>query len=235
MKVGTDGVLLGAWVNVENAARILDVGTGTGLIALMLAQRHQTATIDAIEIEENACRQARENVANSKWHRRITIFHTSLQHFNVSRHCGWSPSEVEVLDPHPPIYDLIVSNPPYFSQSLQNSDSAKTTARHNDTLLPAELAQHAKRLLQENGRIAAIYPIHEAPVFLSAAQEIGFSPRRITHVIPSTGKKAKRMLVELQLPPCHAIENELCIEKELRHTYTQEYIDLTKDFYLKFV
>ncbi|MCL2329415.1 MAG: methyltransferase [Bacteroidetes bacterium] len=217
MKVGTDGVLLGAWAHIENANRILDVGTGTGLIALMLAQRQPTATIDAIEIEENACQQACENVANSKWHNRISIFHTSLQNFELFGK-----------------YDLIVSNPPFFSQSLQNPDSAKTTARHNDTLLPMELAQHAKRLLQENGRIAVIYPVHEAHVFLNAAQETGFFPRRITHVIPSIGKKAKRMLVELQLTPCDLIETELCIEKELRHTYTQEYIDLTRDFYLKF-
>lgn len=217
MKVGTDGVLLGAWVDVENTNRILDIGTGTGVIALMLAQRRQNATINAIEIEENAYLQACENSAKSKWSNRITMFHTSLQNFE--------PVEK---------YDLIVSNPPFFSQSLHNPDSAKTTARHNDTLLPAEMVQHAQRLLQENGRMAVIYPIREAHMFLNAAQETGFYPQRITHVIPSTGKKAKRMLVELSTTSCSLIETELCIEKETRHTYTQEYIDLTKDFYLRF-
>lgn len=217
MKVGTDGVLLGAWVNVENSTRILDVGTGSGLLALMLAQRRQKATIDAIEIEENACRQACENAEDSAWRNRITVFHTSLQNFK--------PLEK---------YDLIVSNPPFFSQSLQNPDLLRKTARHNDSLLPEELAQHAKRLLKENGRLAVIYPLHEAQLFCKAAQEIGFYIQRITHVIPSVGKNAKRLLVELQLSPCELLENKLCIEKEMRHTYTDEYISLTKDFYLNF-
>jgi tRNA1Val (adenine37-N6)-methyltransferase len=217
MKVGTDGVLLGAWADAAHAARILDIGTGTGLLALMLAQRQPTATIDAIEIEENACRQAAENVVASRWHTNISVFHTSLQAFEPSG-----------------TYDLIVSNPLYFSQSLKNPDVSKQTARHNDTLLPEELTQHAKRLLHANGRIAVIYPLQEARVFLSAAQKIGFYCRRITRVIPAIGGTAKRMLVELSTAPCLLTENELCIETTQRHVYTNEYISLTKDFYLKF-
>ncbi len=215
MKVGTDGVLLGAWANVENTAQILDIGTGTGLIALMLAQRKQNAIIDALEIEENAYQQACENVVQSKWNNRISIFHTSLQEFESSKK-----------------YDLIVSNPPFFSQSLKNRDNAKTAARHNDSLSPLELAQHSKRLLTPNGRIAVIYPMNEAQLFLKIAQKMGLYPRRITQVIPAISKQSKRTLVEIQQMPCDTIETELCIEKEQRHTYTDEYIDLTKDFYL---
>lgn len=217
MKVGTDGVLLGAWANVEQSARILDVGTGSGLLALMLAQRQHRAAIDAIEIEENAYRQACENVLKSPWSNRIRVFHTSLQEF--------APAEQ---------YDLIVSNPPFFSQSLHNPNVQKRTARHNDSLLPAELIHHARRLLASNGKLAVIYPLHEAQLFCKVAQESGLHLRRITHVIPSVGKKPKRSLVELQSVPCGVEERELCIEKETRHSYTEEYMSLTQDFYLNF-
>jgi tRNA1Val (adenine37-N6)-methyltransferase len=216
MKVGTDGVLLGAWARVASARRILDVGTGTGLIALMAAQRTTLATIDAIEIEKNAYAQACENVRSSAWNNRISVIHTSLQTFEPQH-----------------TYNVILSNPPFFSQSLRNPDSAKSTARHNHNLPPAELLRYAHKLLQPDGRIAVIYPVREAEQFLHEAHKIGLFPRRITRVIPAPGKEVKRLLVEISRQSTTCKETELCIETNKRHVYSAEYCALTKDFYLK--
>lgn len=217
MKVGTDGVLLGAWADVEQASHILDIGTGSGLLALMLAQRQPNASIEAIEIEQNAYEQACENALQCAWSNRITVRHTSLQDFSTQKK-----------------FNVIVSNPPFFSKSLHNPNLQRRTARHNDTLLPEELAQHSLRLLASNGKLAVIYPLPEAELFCQAAHKIGFYTCRKTFIIPSVGKTAKRVLVELQLTPCSTIENELCIEEHARHTYSNEYKNLTKDFYLNF-
>ena len=217
MKVGTDGVLLGAWADVENAVRILDIGTGTGLLALMLAQRTSDALIDAIEIEENAYIQAKENVANSSWKERITVFCKALQNFEPAKK-----------------YDLIVSNPPYFLHSLKNPDAAKKTARHTDTLMPSELITHAKRLLCENGRLSVIYPTIEALLFIKEAENQQLYCSRITKVFPNIGTKEKRLLMEFSVMPAECRTDEICIENNARHDYTEQYKELTKDFYLKF-
>jgi len=217
MKVGTDGVLLGAWTDVENAARILDIGTGTGLLALMLAQRAPNALIDAIEIEENAYIQATENVAESPWKDRINIIHRALQDFE--------PAEK---------YDLIVSNPPYFLHSLKNPDTAKKTARHTDTLMPTELITYAKRLLHENGRLSVIYPTTEALLFIKEAEKKMLHCSRITKVFPNIGAKEKRLLMEFSVMPTECRNDEIYIENNVRHNYTEAYKVLTKDFYLNF-
>jgi len=216
MKVGTDGVLLGAWIDTENTTRILDIGTGTGLLALMLAQRSD-ALIDAIEIEENACIQAAENVANSKWRERINVIHQALQDFY--------PAEK---------YDLIVSNPPYFLHSLKNPDTAKKTARHTDTLMPNELITHAKRLLRETGRLSVIYPTTEALLFIKEIEKANLHCSRITKVFPNIGAKEKRLLMKFSLIPSECRTDEICIENNVRHEYSEEYKELTKDFYLNF-
>ena len=217
MKVGTDGVLLGAWTDTKNTTRILDVGTGTGLLALMLAQRAQNALIDAIEIEENACIQATENVANSQWKERINVIHQALQDFY--------PAEK---------YDLIVSNPPYFLHSLKNPDVAKKTARHSDTLMPNELIAHAKRLLHETGRLSVIYPTTEALLFIKEAEKEKLHCSRITKVFPNINSKEKRLLMEFSVTSSECRIDEMYIENNARHEYSEEYKELTKDFYLNF-
>ena len=213
MKVGTDGVLLGAWADVENAVRILDVGTGTGLIALMLAQRNENAAIDAIEIEENAAEQAAENAANSPWTNRITVFRQAFQDF--------FPAEK---------YDMIVSNPPYFSRSLKNPDISKQLARHTDSLTPEVFFENAKRLLKPNGKLSLIFPAEES--LIKIAETEGFFCTRLTKVFPKTGAKEKRFLMEFSLLPILCIESEIVIENERRHEYSEEYKKLTTDFYL---
>lgn len=214
MKVGTDGVLLGGWANLEQARHILDIGTGTGVIALMAAQRNCNAQIDAIEIEEQAFTQAQENIAASPWKNRIRIEYTSLQHY--------SP---EIL------YDCIVCNPPFFINSTKNPNASRTLARHNDTLPHKELVNHAKRLLDPNGKFHLILPITEALELMAYAQSIDFYPTHITFVHPTPCKPPKRILMELSLTQDSYYEDNITIELG-RHHYSEAYTKLTKQFYL---
>ena len=199
MKVGTDGVLLGAWVDVDRCNRILDVGTGTGLIALMLAQRSE-ALIEAIDIDAAACEQAQENAAAS---------------------------------PFAGPYDLIVSNPPYFARSLKCPDQQRSTARHNDTLPLDELLQDCRKRLTPTGRVALILPYDRKEELESVCEQFRFYFVRKTAVVSVAGLPPKRLLAELQTAPClPPDENQLVIE-HADHSFTADYIRLTKAFYLK--
>ncbi|HAA58251.1 MAG TPA: tRNA (adenine-N(6)-)-methyltransferase [Myxococcales bacterium] len=220
MKVGTDGVLLGAWVDLHGCQRILDVGTGSGLIALMLAQRSE-AHIDAIEVDTDAVQQARENVQRSPWPTQVDVLEQSLQDY-AQQHS----------------YDLIVSNPPFFQPTQSNTKQQRRTARHQDSLTPAELVQHASQLLRANGQLSAIYPTQEYADFASLAAQHGFVCRRTLHVKGRDYKPVKRVLSQWSLTPdardseCH--EETLIIENHERHDYTPAYRALTRDFYLRF-
>jgi tRNA1Val (adenine37-N6)-methyltransferase len=214
MKVGTDGVLLGAWTKTGDARRILDVGTGTGLIALMLAQK-TNAPIDAIDIDESACRQAYENVAASPFSGQIRIIHSSFVDFQ--------PTEK---------YDLIVSNPPYFSQSLKSPDDKRTIARHDGHLLLHDLIAGGKKLLSESGRIALVLPVEQDRKLTGILTQNQLYRIRQTNLIPVANGKIKRILIELSSTPDPDYAPEyLAIEIE-RHKYTKEYEELTRDFYL---
>ncbi|MDD2475311.1 MAG: methyltransferase [Dysgonamonadaceae bacterium] len=218
MKVGTDGVLLGAWVNVEDCAKILDIGTGTGLIALMLAQRNADAHIDAIDIDEQCVQQAQLNVANSPFIRQIEIQHTAFQHFSNATNNK---------------YDLIVSNPPYFQNALKSPDKSRNFARHDNTLSFSDIMAQASLLLNPKGRLAFILPHNCYQQILDEAAKVNLVVHRITNVFPLQKKPPKRILVEL-LKDVHAfnyIKNDLVIELS-RHQYTPEFIALTDDFYL---
>lgn len=215
LKVGTDGVLLGAWCAVAGARRILDVGTGTGLIALMLAQRSQ-AEIDAVEISEAACEDAQKNFRQSPWASRLRLFPGDFNHFRA-------PS---------PDYDLVVSNPPFFEKSLRSADYASSAARHDLHLSFVQLIAGARRVLAEAGRLAVIIPVGAFDSFKEEARLEGFFLARKTVVVPKTGKKPKRVLLEFSLSRVYPAENELVILDGLR--YSDDFIGLTKDFYLKF-
>ncbi len=214
MKVGTDGVLLGAWADLKHAHRILDIGTGTGLIALMAAQRNRDAQIDAIEIEEQAFIQAQENIATTPWKNRIKIKHVSLQYYypNVQ-------------------YDSIVCNPPFFINSTKNPNDIRTLARHNDTLSHKELINHAKRLLTPQGSFHLILPITEAWKLITYAQSVNFYAIHLTFVHPTPCKSPKRILIELSLTQKSYCEDNITIELE-RHCYSEAYSKLTQQFYL---
>lgn len=217
MKVGIDGVLLGAWTSVENTNTILDVGTGSGLIALMVAQR-SSAQIDAIDIDSHAILQAKGNVKNSSWSNRIALHEVSLQQF----------SEICTTK-----FDLIVSNPPYFINSLKAPDETRTTARHTDMLSHENLMMSAKQLLNETGRICLILPVNEGLQCIDFANKINLYCCKKVVVYPKPNAHPKRLLLEFNLIPGSTIESELTIESNERHHYSPEFTLLAKDYYLK--
>lgn len=216
MKVGTDGVLLGAWSGVAGKKSILDVGTGSGLIALMLAQRSE-ALIDAIDIEPSACAQASVNIRESDFRSRIRVFHTSLSDYAA------------IPDRK---YDLIVSNPPFFKSSLLSPVQQRNLARHNDSLSLDALLGDSLRLLAPEGSIVLILPYEQEEDLDNGAMRHGLSFVRKTYVVPTPGARRKRILAELSPVLSDCLCDELTIE-EARHQYTAGYIALTKDFYLK--
>jgi tRNA1Val (adenine37-N6)-methyltransferase len=215
MKVGTDGVLLGAWANTDGASDILDVGTGTGLVALMLAQR-STARVDAVELHKGAAADALDNFVNSQWCDRLTIYCDDFRTFQ--EHCNSR-------------YDLIVSNPPFFVNSLKSADPNLAIARHTDTLSFEELITGSKNLLKADGRLAVIIPSDSFDEFRESARLAGFYLHKLIRVIPKQGKPAKRALLEFSLLPGYPEISELVVHKNL-HDYTDEFIELTRDFYL---
>ncbi|MDR1525222.1 MAG: methyltransferase [Tannerella sp.] len=215
MKVGTDGVLLGAWVPVGHAAcSVLDVGAGTGLVAMMIAQRNTEAEIDAVEIDKDACEQALENIGKSPFGGRINVIHQSFPEYAAAKK-----------------YDLIVSNPPFFAHSLKCPDQKRSAARHNDTLPLGLLVEHALEMLSECGRIALILPVQLSGEldFITATHRL-YQIRR-TDVIPAEGLKSKRFLIELSVKNLPGRTDLLVLETAERKR-TRQYQELTKDFYL---
>ena len=217
MKVGTDGVLLGAWVDTSNAQSMLDVGTGTGLIALMLAQRSEDKLIiDAIDIDKNAIIQTKENIENSPFDK-IHCFHCSLQQY--ASICNKK-------------YDLIVSNPPYFSNSLLSPNQQRTTARHTESLAIEEFFMIIPKLLSQTGRVAIVFPYTEKEKLIRLAEAEKLYLIRTTIVYPTPKSAPKRILMEFSNTEKDPFEDKLIIETE-RHQYSPEFTALLKDFYLK--
>ncbi len=225
MKVGTDGVLLGAWCGVSASdRRALDIGTGTGLIALMLAQRgeHNPLTVDAVEIDADSAAEAKANIAASPWPDSVVVHACPVQHFAAATDRS---------------YDLIVSNPPFFSDSLLPPDSARTAARHTVSLGYADLLRTASSLLAEDGRFCVVIPYEHLNGFLELSERQNLMASRLARVIPKPGAPPKRALIELvrrNQAPTAPHEDELPVELGGRHEYSPEYVALTADFYLKF-
>ena len=218
MKVGTDAVLLGAWADTCLCRNILDIGTGTGIIALMLAQR-SFAEIDAIDIDKDAYVQASENVLASPFAERIKVIHSSCTNFVMS-----NPEKK---------YDLIVSNPPYFINSLRCPEKKRTVARHADTLRLQDMIQEARTLLSPIGRIALILPHEQLDEVRVLTSINNLYIHRQTDVIPVPGAQPKRLLIELSATEKNKKKQDTLTIEETRHQYTLEYIALTKEFYLK--
>lgn len=217
MKVGTDGVLLGAWTKIRKSRTALDVGTGTGLISLMLAQRADTMLfIDAIDIDEGAILQASENIERTVFSN-VNCIHVSFQDY------------ISICDKQ---YDLIVSNPPYFSSSLHSPSGQRTLARHTDSLQMDEFMNISTRLLSPEGYLSIIFPYSEKDLLIKLAENAGLFISRITNVYPMPHLRAKRVLLEFSLLKQDVEVTDLIIEKE-RHVYTDEFSELVKDFYLK--
>lgn len=219
MKVSTDAVLLGAWVIPNGSQNILDIGTGTGVIALMLAQKSK-GKIHAIDIDKSAYEQAKINFAESVFKDHLSIEHKSLQEFSKT---------VGVK------FDLIVTNPPYFVDSLKNSDSNRSNARHADVLPYIELIEGVKAVMSEKGKFCLILPKNEALKFRELAEARGFHLSKLLRIRTTLDKdEEKRHLMQFEFRPTEFSESTLVIEKDERHSYTDEYKKLTQDYYIHF-
>jgi len=218
LKVGTDGVLLGAWCGVTGTKRILDVGTGTGVIALMLAQRSE-AEVTAVEISEGAWLDARHNFQNSPWSERLALYSGDFNNFQES---------------HVLSFDLVVCNPPFFKKSMKSSDPASSIARHDISLSFEQLIISAKKLLTDHGRLSVILPIEALDDFRETARLTGFYLYRKTLVIPMTGKMPKRVLLEFSVSVVYPTIDELVI-LDGKDKYADRYVELTREFYLNFI
>jgi tRNA1Val (adenine37-N6)-methyltransferase len=218
MKVGTDGVLLGAWATAEGVSSALDIGTGTGLIALMIAQRSK-ARIKAIEIDKTATTESQENIVNSPWCERIHSEQISLQKF---------------IHNNTQQFDLIVCNPPYFINSLQSKNTLRNIARHNQTLDYEDLISGVEKLLARNGCFSVIIPVEHNDFFYEKAKVHDLFLIRRTIVKPAPEKSPHRVLLEFSKIKMPLTESSLTIESGKRHEYTSEYKNLTKTFYLAF-
>jgi tRNA1Val (adenine37-N6)-methyltransferase len=225
MKVGTDGVLLGAWASLEhNPFSILDIGTGTGVIALMLAQRSSAELIDALEIDEEAYEQAVENFENSDWGDRLFCYHAAFDEFVEEMQDEGMEEEEK--------YDLIISNPPFYSADYSSGDAKRDQARFAEALPFEELLEGVSLLLSKRGKFSVILPHSEEEKFLSLASNFGLFPERITRVKGTPDSPPKRSLLGMSFLEGKPEVDELVIETA-RHQYTAEYVELVKNFYLK--
>jgi len=215
MKVGTDGVLLGAWCDVAGARRVLDVGTGCGLIALMVAQRNQGAAVTAIDIDDEAVGEARINIARSPWSDRVEALRVDFNDFAAQ-------------EP----YDLIVSNPPFFTEDVMAPDQSRNVARHSVSLTMEQLIGNSKPLLAHGGRLAFIAPAQQELSIRSCVLKAAMSISRLARVVPVEGAAPKRLLCELVASAARAVEEQIVI-KLADGSYSQQYVALTRDFYLK--
>ncbi len=215
MKIGTDGTLLGAWADCANAASIIDLGAGSGLLALMLAQRCPNAAITAIEIDPDACASATANFAASPWPERVSVI------------CA-DAAGVDIND-----IDLIVCNPPYFASTLRSPHAKRATARHADTLSPAAALQLASQWLSPSGSIAMVTPADIEAELVFTASMLRLMPRRLCRVSTVEGKQPSRLLSQW-----HRLDGPIeCSTLAIRTTdnaYTAPYRQLTQPFYLHF-
>ena len=218
MKIGTDGVLLGAWTPlINNPYNVLDIGAGTGILSLMLAQRSSAEQIDAIEIDEDAYEQCVENFEASPWGDKLFCFHAGLDEF---------------VDEPEDEYDLIISNPPFYTDNYKSDNSSRDLARFEDALPFEELIEAAALLLSDNGIFSVIIPYKEENRFVTMCKELDLFPLKITRVKGTPTSEIKRSLLSFCRMEQAPLVDELIIEIS-RHNYTSEYIELTKDFYLK--
>lgn len=219
MKVGTDGVLIGAWSPVLNRKNILDIGSGTGLISLMLAQRNSFANITAIEIDEGSANQSKQNFEISRWSDRLSVEHISFQEF-------YKFSSAK--------YDLIVSNPPFFTSGNAAPEKSRAVARHNSHLTFDELLLGVEKLLFDDGDFVVILPSVGFEDFLFKANEIGLYVNSQLDIYPTPTKERVRVISVFSRKKVKSTVESLIIEVNGRLNYSEEYINLTKDFYLKF-
>lgn len=219
MKVGTDGVLLGAWARTPNSTgSILDIGTGSGVIALMLAQRFPQSNVLGIDIDKGAVSQANENFRKSSFANRLSVQHIALQEFDSTQQ-----------------FDTIVSNPPFFTNGVLPMNEQRKLARHTTSFSFQMLFSSVVKLLSSKGVFSIIAPKSEQENLINLAMENGLCVKEICCVYPNPAKKSKRILLAFSREARKTeLQTEIIIETEQRHHYTKEYKTLLKDFYLGF-
>ncbi|MBV6438668.1 MAG: tRNA1(Val) (adenine(37)-N6)-methyltransferase [Saprospiraceae bacterium] len=216
--VGTDGVLLGAWADVEGCQRILDIGTGTGLVALMLAQRTAASAITAVEIHPDSAALARRNFAASPWADRLEAVESSVQEF--AQRSGQQ-------------FDLIVSNPPYFSETVVSPDVTRRLGRHTSSLSPGELLENAKQLMSDKGRLCVVLPVMEGRRLCEMAVSNGLYCTEEVEVRSRPEKPAERLLLRFERDPYRFARKKLNLYTDDKGgVYSSDFKRLTKDFYL---
>jgi tRNA1Val (adenine37-N6)-methyltransferase len=218
MKVGADAVLLGAVVHAEDAEKILEIGTGCGVISLILAQRSK-AMVNAIEIDEESVKQAFGNVISSPWKDRIKIIHSTLQAY--SNHTSEK-------------YDLVISNPPYFSRSLKSDDWKRNLSRHNESLTIQELVKGVSDILAAKGSFWLILPVNESSDFMDEATMAGLFLHYAMKIIPKAGKPYHRVIMQFRNIWINEVKEEMLVIKNEDGSYTGAYKNITRDFYLDF-
>jgi tRNA1Val (adenine37-N6)-methyltransferase len=213
-KVGTDGVLLGAWADISNAKRVLDIGTGSGVISLMIAQRSSNDTIiEAIDISEAECNQAKENVFRSPWPEKVNIIHRSLQEHKNE------------------VYDLIISNPPFFINSFKPPSGERMRVRHTESLAPKDLLFHSKRLLKQSGKLCLVLPFIEGKQLVEIAKQYDFYCTKVCEFQSRSHKPVERLLLQFEFYPSSQVNEKLVLYSE-NDKWSDAYISLTKEFYL---
>lgn len=217
MKVGTDGVILGAWTAVDEAASVLDIGTGTGLLALMLAQRSEMLTIDALELDQDAALQAAQNVAGSRFYDRIAVLNEDFRTYRPVKE---------------KFYDLVICNPPYFIASKKPFIRERSLARHADTLSLNDLFTGSAGLLNKHGRLSIIIPAEGYARSVEEAGQAGLYPARMLYVHPLPGADPKRVCIEFSRRAQAPVTANIVLETGQRHAWTEDYRVLTRDFYL---
>ncbi len=217
MKVGTDSVLLGAWANVTGDSKILDIGSGTGLLAIMLAQKNKRAEIHGVEIEKNSFEESVINTSSCKWNKRLSMIHSSIQKYAQNQ---------------PLLYDSIITNPPFFNSGVQPPKSSRASARHTNSLSHTELVEAVSLLLGPKGKFYCILPPVEAGELIEAANKKYIFLNHVVNLTPTNQKPIHRILMEFTRSKHKIVEESMSINTPGSREYSEEYKSLTKEFYL---